>query len=121
MAEQAIKMGTKIAIIATAVSTIEPSSRLVENAAKKMNKHVVVKKYFAKGAYEALLQENNRDKHNKIVIETIEKASKENDVIVLAQGSMYHLLPLLKQINKPVLTSLESGVEQLREVLKLDT
>lgn len=121
MARQAVKLGSKIAVIATAISTIEPSTRLVENVAKQMNINVVVKKYFAAGAYEALLQENNRDKHNRIVIDTIEKASKENDVIVLAQGSMYHLLPLLKQIQIPILTSLESGVEQLRSVLNLDT
>ena len=121
MARQAVKLGSKIAVIATAISTIEPSTRLVENVAKQMNINVVVKKYFAAGAYEALLQENNRDKHNRIVIDTIEKASKENDVIVLAQGSMYRLLPLLKHIQTPILTSLESGVEQLRSVLNLNT
>jgi Asp/Glu/hydantoin racemase len=120
MAREAVKSGNKIAVIATAISTVGPSTRLVENVAKKLEKKVIVKDYFATGAYEALLQENNRDKHNEIVINTIEKAAKENDVIVLAQGSMYHLLPLLKHIKKPILTSLESGVEQLRSVLKLD-
>ena len=121
MARQAVKLGSKIAVIATAISTIEPSTRLVENVAKQMSMNVVVKKYFATGAYEALLQENNRNKHNRIVIDTVEKASKENDVIVLAQGSMYRLLPLLKHIQTPILTSLESGVEQLRSVLNLNT
>lgn len=121
MAREAVRLGNKIAVIATAVSTIGPTSRLVENVAKETNRDVVVNKYFAAGAYEALLQENDREKHNQIVTGTIEKASKENDVIVLAQGSMYHLLPLLKHIKKPILTSLESGVEQLRTVLKLDS
>ena len=121
MAREAVRLGNKIAVIATAVSTIGPTSRLVENVAKETNRDVVVNKYFAAGAYEALLQENDREKHNQIVTGTIEKASKENDIIVLAQGSMYHLLPLLKHIKKPVLTSLESGVEQLRTVLKLDS
>jgi hypothetical protein len=32
---------------------------------------------------------------------------------------MYHLLPLLQDIKVPVLTSLETGVEQLRGVLGL--
>ena len=121
MAREAVRLGNKIAVIATAVSTIGPTSRLVENVAKEMNRDVVVNKYFAAGAYEALLQDNDREKHNQIVTGAIEKASKENDVIILAQGSMYHLLPLLKHIKKPVLTSLESGVEQLRTVLKLDS
>lgn len=117
MAEQAVKSGENIAVIATAISTLEPSSRLVESTAKRLNKKVNVNKYFAEGAYEALLEENNREKHNQIVINTIKKAAKENDVIVLAQGSMYHLLPLLSDIEIPVLTSLESGVKQLRGIL----
>ena len=119
MAEEAVKLGAKIAVIATAISTIGPSSRLVENVAKRLGKEVTVNRCFAEGAYEALLKENNREKHNQIVIDTIKKAEKENDVIVLAQGSMYHLLPLLEDIKKPVLTSLESGVDQIRAVLGL--
>lgn len=120
MAREAVQLGSKIAVIATAISTVGPSTRLIENVAKRLEKEVTVKEYFATGAYEVLLQENNREKHNEIVTNTIEKAAKENDVIVLAQGSMYHLLPLLKHIKKPILTSLESGVEQLRSVLNLD-
>jgi len=119
MAEEAVRLGSKVAVIATAISTIEPSSRLVESMALKAGKEVTVSRCFCVGAYEALLIENNREKHNEIVIETIKKASEENDVIVLAQGSMYHLLPLLKDIKVPVLTSLETGVEQLRGVLGL--
>lgn len=119
MAEEAVRLGSKIAVVATAISTIEPSSRLVENMAKKKNKNVVVNRCFCEGAYEALLKENNREKHNEIVINTIKKAAKENDVIILAQGSMYHLMPLLDDIKVPVLTSLESGVEQIRSILNL--
>ena len=117
MTEEAVKLGTNIAVIATAVSSIEPSSRLVENTAKRMNKEVKVNRWFAEGAYEALRIENNREKHNQIVIDTVKSAAKENDVIVLAQGSMHHLLPLLPDMDKPVLTSLETGVEQLRDIL----
>lgn len=119
MAAEAVKLGTNIAVIATAISTIEPSSRLVEYNAKLMNKEVKVNRCFAEGAYEALLIDNDREKHNSIVINTIKEAAKTNDVIVLAQGSMYHLLPLLTDIEVPVLTSLETGVEQIREALNL--
>ncbi len=119
MAREAVGIGSKIAVIATAISTIEPSSRLVEQVAEEMGKEVEVNRYFSHGAYEALLQENDRDKHNEIVIKTVKKSAEENDVIILAQGSMYHLLPLLENIDKPVLTSLESGVGQLKEVLGL--
>ena len=118
MAEKAVELGSRIAVIATAVSTIEPSSRLVESMAQNAGKEVTVSRCFCEGAYEALLLENNREKHNQIVIDTIQKAAEENDVIVLAQGSMYHLMPLLGHIKVPVLTSLETGVAQIKELLK---
>jgi hypothetical protein len=38
-------------------------------------------------------------------------------VVVLAQGSMYHLIPLIQDVKVPVLTSLETGVAQLKKFL----
>jgi len=117
MAKEAVRLGSRIAVIATAISTIGPSSRLVESAAREAGKEVTVKQCFVEGAYEALLIEGDREKHNKMIIDRIKQEEKQNDVIVLAQGSMYHLLPLLKDISIPVLTSFETGVEQLKSVL----
>ncbi|MDR2301886.1 MAG: aspartate/glutamate racemase family protein [Deltaproteobacteria bacterium] len=119
MAEEAVKLGTKIAVIATAISTVEPSSQLVETVARRLGKTVSVSRCFCEGAYEALLKEGNQQKHNDIVIGTIKKAAQSHDVIVLAQGSMYKLLPLLSDVTVPVLSSLETGVAQLRKVLNL--
>ena len=118
MARQAVQMGSKIAVIATAISTVEPSSRLVESMGRQAGKTVQVQRCYCEGAYEALLKENDREKHNRIVIEQIEKAAQTNDVIVLAQGSMYQLLELTKHIDKPILTSLESGIAQLKELVR---
>lgn len=119
MADKAVSLGSRVAVIATAISTVEPSSKLVEECAAKINKEVKVNRCFVEGAYEALLIDNDRNKHNDLVVNAVKKAAEENDVIVLAQGSMYHLLPLLKDIKVPVLTSLESGVEQIIKVINL--
>jgi Asp/Glu/hydantoin racemase len=119
MAREAVRLGKNIAVIATAISTVGPSTRLVESEGKKAGKEVHVSGCFAEGAYDVLLKENNREKHNQIVVATIEKAAQTHDVIVLAQGSMYHLMPLLGHIKVPVLTSLESGVEQIRGAIGL--
>lgn len=120
MAREAVRLGSKIAVIATAVSTIEPSSRLVERMAKEAGKEVTVDRCFVEGAYDFLLKTGDKQKHNEMVIAKIHEAAKDHDVIVLAQGSMYHLIPLLDDIKVPVLTSLETGVAQIREVLNLD-
>ena len=119
MAEEAVRLGSKIAVIATAISTVEPSSQLVEEMGKIAGKEVKVTRCFCEGAYDALLKEGNKEKHDQIVIDNIKKAAETNDVVVLAQGSMYKLLPMLKDIKVPVLTSLETGVAQLRKVLGL--
>jgi hypothetical protein len=117
MAEEAVKLGSKIAVIATAISTVEPSSRLVENTAKAVDKNVVVDRCFVEGAYEFLLKTGDKQKHNEMVIAKIKEAAKNHDVVVLAQGSMYHLIPLVQDLKIPVLTSLESGVAQIRQFL----
>ncbi|MFA9379661.1 MAG: aspartate/glutamate racemase family protein [Acetanaerobacterium sp.] len=119
MAAEAVRLGSRVAVIATAISTVEPSSRLVEEMAARVGKDVSVSRCFADGAYDALLKQGDRDKHNEILIKKITEAANEHDVIVLAQGSMYHLMPLLADIKIPVLTSLESGVIQIRKALNL--
>ena len=117
MARQAVKLGSRIAVIATAISTVEPSSRLVEEKAREAGKEVTVNRCYVEGAYDFLLKTGDKQKHNEMVTAKVREAAKENDVIVLAQGSMYHLLPLLTDVKVPVLTSLESGVAQIRDVL----
>lgn len=117
MARKAAELGEKIAVIATACSTVEPSSRLVESEAARLGRRVQVDRCFVEGAYECLLKTGDKQKHNEMVVAKAEEAAKDHDVIVLAQGSMYHLMPLLSHIQVPVLTSLETGVAQLREYL----
>ena len=58
-------------------------------------------------------------KHNELVIEVIRKAEEENDVVVLAQGSMTAILPLLTETTKPILTSPRLAVERVRKELGL--
>lgn len=117
MARKAAELGEKIAVIATACSTVEPSSRLVESEAARLGRRVQVDRCFVEGAYECLLKTGDKQKHNEMVVAKVKEAAKDHDVIVLAQGSMYHLMPLLSHIQVPVLTSLETGVAQLRKYL----
>lgn len=114
MAQKAVELGSRIAVIATAISTVEPSSRLVERMASRAGKEVSVTRCYVEGAYDCLLKTGDRQKHNDLVTAKVREAAKDNDVIVMAQGSMYQLVPLLSDVQIPVLTSLESGVVQLR-------
>lgn len=120
MAQRAAELGARVAVIATAISTVEPSSRLVEHYARLAGKTVQVDRCYVDGAYACLLKTGDKQKHNDMVCEKVREAARDHDVIVLAQGSMYHLLPLLSDVSVPVLTSLETGVEQIRGVIGLD-
>lgn len=117
MARKAVSMGKKIAVVATVKSTMAPSSRLVEAMAREAGKEIELTQYLSDGAMVILIETGDRDKHNEMLLGEIERAAAENDVVVLAQGSMIVIEPLLAHIKTPVLTSPRLGVEYLKEVL----
>lgn len=121
MARKAVQLGSRVSVIATAISTVGPSSRLVERAAVEAGKDVAVKGVYVEGAYDALLKAGDRDLHDALIKEAVKRAEMDSDVIVLAQGSMYRLVRMLEEaVHIPVLTSFETGVQQIRDILKLD-
>jgi hypothetical protein len=80
-----------------------------------MNSSAEIKMFYCEGARAALFTDPGL--HDKIVIETVEKAALECDVLALAQLSMMKLTPQLQHIKIPILTSLEGGVAQVAEYL----
>ena len=119
MAEEAVKIGGRISVVATAASTIGPSCRLIEKTAQRLDRRVKIRDFLADGALDVLMKEDDRERHDKMVLEEIKKAGDISDVIVLAQGSMAALLPQLGFVEKPVISSPRLGVERLRKVLNL--
>ena len=119
MAEKAVSLGTRIGLVATVASTVKPSSNLIRNTAKKLGREITVTEYLVEGALDMLMK-GEKDRHNELVIEEIRKAEKENDVVVLAQGSMTAILPLLKETEKPVLTSPRLAVQRVKDLLYAD-
>ena len=119
MAEKAVSLGNRIGVVATVASTVKPSSNLIRNTAKKLGREITVTEYLVDGALDMLMR-GEKDKHNELVIKEICKAEQENDVVVLAQGSMTAILPLLKETEKPVLTSPRLAVERVKDLLYSD-
>jgi len=117
MTEKAVEMGTRIGVAATAAATLKPTAAALAQVAQRMGKTIEIKTYLADGALDVLMKEKNREKHDRLVLDLLKQAEKENDVIVLAQGSMITLEPYLSEIAIPVLTSPRIGVEKARRVL----
>lgn len=119
MAEEAVRIGGNISVIATVPTTLGPSVRLIEKTAVDMNKDINIKRCLVEGAFDALVKEGNRDKHNNMVLETVKEEAQKADAIVLAQGSMICLLPQLMDIRVPIFTSPRLGVARIKQVLNM--
>lgn len=117
MCEKAVLMGERIGVIASVASTLKPSCSLLLKKAAEFNKQIFVKEYLVEGALDILMKENNVEKHNQLCLATIYKAMHENDLIVLAQGSMTVLLPYLHDICVPVLSSPELAMKKVANML----
>ena len=118
MARFAVEKGEKIAVYGTVKTTLEPSARLISRIAEAEKKKVVVDSYLASDAFEALTVEKNQEKHNQILESLIRNTGNQYDVLVLAQASMGVLIPCLADITKPILSSMDSGVEAAAKALK---
>lgn len=118
MARFAVEKGEKIAVYGTVKTTLEPSARLINRIAEAEKKKVVVDSYLASDAFEALTVEKNQEKHNQILESLIRDTGNQYDVLVLAQASMSVLIPCLADITKPILSSMDSGVEAAAKALK---
>lgn len=116
MAERAVAMGTRIGVVATVRTTLEPTGRLIQAKADAAGKRIELVEGLAQGAFEKLLA-GQAEEHDAIVKQTILSLADKVDVVVLAQVSMARLVPSLGDLKVPVLSSPRSGVEAVRAVL----
>lgn len=117
MAIKAVQAGTRIGMVATVATTVEPSRNNILRTAKELGKEITLSTYLVDGAMDLLIKTGDTETHNKMVIGAVEQAARENDVVVLAQGSMVVLEPLLTHLPVPVFTSPRIGIEYLKSVM----
>ncbi|HZN17651.1 MAG TPA: aspartate/glutamate racemase family protein [Micromonosporaceae bacterium] len=115
MAAQAVAEGTRIAVLATLHSTLDPTRRLVEREAARQGRPVRLVTSLCDGAFQAL-RAGRPDEHDAVVTAEAARLAADADVLVLAQASMARAVGSLPpgRISVPVLSSLVSGVGQLR-------
>jgi len=118
MAEKAVELGSRIAVVATVATTLDPTERLILRKASERQRSVTTRRYLVDSAFDALMA-GNSEEHDRLLKAEIERAMSENEVVVLAQGSMARLVPMLAPSSVPVLSSPRLGVEALKERLGL--
>jgi Asp/Glu/hydantoin racemase len=119
MASRAVELGSRIGVMATVATTLDPTERLIQRKAAETGRQIQTKRYLADDAFDVLLA-GDAERHDLLVRATVEQAMDENDVVVLAQGSMARLVPIVEEHSSvPVLSSPRLGIEALREGLGL--
>ncbi|HWR14998.1 MAG TPA: aspartate/glutamate racemase family protein [Terriglobales bacterium] len=120
MAERAVESGSRIGVIATLATTLDPTKQLILRKAKLSGRNIEVKSYVADSAFDSLLS-GDPQKHDALVNAVIDRAIDENEVVVLAQGSMARLVAVRQDAsNGRILTSPRTGVESLRKHLQME-
>ena len=116
MAEIACKTGSRIGVVATAASTMGPTTRMLRRTAERLGKEVTLVEELRADAFERMLAGDKKG-HNELLLETIKDLYSRVDVIACAQGSMLALKPDLGETPIPVLMSPPIGVKHAAEVL----
>ena len=118
MTDTAIQMGTKIGVVATLASTLEPTSDLVRHRAIVAGKEIELTSRLCEGAFDALMG-GNPTLHDQLVASALKELSLEVDVILLAQASMARVVGQLSdEDNKiPILASPELAIQHIANIL----
>src|SRR5215210_2880488 len=122
MARRAVRAGRRIGVAATFPPTLAPTSRLLREAAAEAGAEIEIVEEVAPEAYTALLS-NDTKTHDELLASAVERLQdKDVSAVVLAQVSMARTLPLIERSARvPVLTSLHTSLEAIREALSLSS
>lgn len=118
MADEAVRTGSRVGVVATLATTLQPTAELVERRARESGRDVTVVPQLCEGAFEAL-QAGDRDRHDELVREGLLRVISETDVVVLAQASMARVVETLSDDERavPILSSPRLGMERVAALL----
>jgi Asp/Glu/hydantoin racemase len=94
MVERAVAMATRVGVIATLPTTLEPTADLIERCAAAAGREVTVTARLCDGAFEALMA-GDAATHDAKVAAAFEELAAHVDVITLAQASMARVVDML--------------------------
>ena len=117
MTEEAVRIAKKIKVVATAMSTLEPTIAKLNKEAQKIGAEITVDAEDNLPAYTAM-RSTDMATHDRLVLKMIEE-STGYDAIVLAQASMAHLQEQAQAIaGVPVLASPTLCCLQVKRLLQ---
>jgi Asp/Glu/hydantoin racemase len=119
MADQAVRTGKRIGVVATLSTTLQPTSDLVKRRAAVAGKEIELQTVLCEGAFDALMS-GDAATHDAMVAKALRELSAKTDVIVLAQASMARVADGLAAEDKkvPILASPGIAIQHIASILK---
>jgi Asp/Glu/hydantoin racemase len=118
MAREAVRSGRRITVVATAITTLEPSRALLEAEAGRAGRPVDITLRFIDDALPALLAGDGAT-HDRLVERAVREEAERADVVVLAQATMARVLKVLadRPVSVPVLSSPPLALAEAARIL----
>lgn len=118
MARRAVAEGSRIAVLATLSTTIDPTIALLRRCAAEAGKTITTISAVAEGAFPAITA-GDAATHDRLLAETAKKVASDCDIILLAQGSMGRMeAPLRELTGKTVYSSPRLAIEMVKKMLE---
>jgi Asp/Glu/hydantoin racemase len=121
MADEAVRLGSRIGVLATLPTTLAPTAELVERRGAAAGRDVEVIAHLCDGAFDALAG-RDQDRHDELVRAGLAEIVGDVDAIVLAQASMARITDALPEEDRllPILSSPRLGMEQVALLVRSD-
>jgi Asp/Glu/hydantoin racemase len=118
MADQAVRTGWRIGVIATLATTLDPTADLVRRRAALAGRPIELTARLCAGAFEALMA-GDAAQHDALVGAALRELATQVDVILLAQASMARVVDTLAPADRrvPILASPGLAVDYLATML----
>jgi aspartate/glutamate racemase len=118
MIREAVRLGRRVGVIATAASTLEPTRQLLEAEAARQGKEVIAELVLVEGAITALFA-GDGESHDRLVSQAALDLAARSDVVVLAQASMTRALAAMPEHQRPapILSSPHLALAQVKKLL----
>lgn len=113
MCREAVRMGSRIAVLATLPTTLAPTKNTVLRVARELGRHVTLVDGLIDGAFGL-----DQDRFRALLLEKALEMKGRADVILLAQGSMAYVEEYLTEnTGIPTLSSPRFGAVELKKAL----
>lgn len=118
MIDRAVSLGTRLGVVATNRSTLEPTRQAIQAQAEQVGRSVHVELVLVEHALAALMGGDGAT-HDRLVSQAVQGVASGVDAVVLAQASMARVLDAIPESERPapILSSPHLALEEVKKLL----